>query len=154
MIFDTLENLDKYAGLNQNIIRVLEEAKKVNTDNYPKERIVLDGDKLFINCPQYDTHELEGALCEAHQNYVDVFVMIDGEEIVYVKNIKDLKKIDKPYNPEIDALLTEIEKDSLPVVMKNGTFLVLFPEDVHGPGCNVNGVSHVKKLIGKVLLEK
>ena len=33
-----------------------------------------------------------------------------------------------------------------------GSFVVLFPQDAHAPGCEADGKSSVKKIIGKVLL--
>ena len=152
MIFDTLIHSDRYSGLNENILRVLEYAKGLSKDSFPKGRDELDGKKLFINFAQYETHDVKDGLAEAHRKYADVMVMIDGEETVYVNDISKLTSIDKEYDESIDAMLTKVDGNYSSIKLTPGTFLVLFPEDVHAPGCVCGGVKNIKKIIGKVLL--
>lgn len=153
MIFDSLDHSDRYAGLNDGILRVLEYAKNIKAESFPKGRDELDGKNLFINFADYETHDAKDGLAEAHRLYADVMVMIDGEETVFVKDISRVEKVEKEYDSSIDAMLTRVDGDYSEIKLKTGMFLVLFPEDVHAPGCNLGGVKKVRKIIGKVLLK-
>ena len=152
MIFDSLANAAQYKGLNAGIDRVLTEAAAYTADNFPKERRVLDGDALFMNFANYETHAAETACFEAHRRYVDVMVMIEGEETIYVKNTAALQNITKEYDAEGDYLLAALDADRTAVRLTAGSFVVLLPQDAHAPGCDADGKAPVKKIIGKVLI--
>lgn len=150
MILDEIKNASVYKGVLPAIITALEKAATYTPDNYPGGRVDVDGDNLFLLLNTYETHSPEGALCEAHQKYIDVMYMVEGEEIVYVKPTSQLCAVTKAYNPEIDALLAQTDTDATPVRLTTGSFIVLFPQDAHSPACCDNIPQTVKKIIGKV----
>jgi len=150
MIFDKLTNAETYKGIHPGVDRVLAEAAKISADNYTPGKVVLDGDNLFMNVCAYNTHATDGALAEAHQQYLDVMVMIEGEETIYVKSTDELKNVTKPYDPSIEALLASLDPDATPIRLTAGHFIVLFPQDAHAPACHTDGEHAVKKIIGKV----
>ena len=154
MILDRIENAKVYSAVNEGINKVLEFAKDLTPDTYPTERLYMDGEKLFINFPVYETHAKKDGMTEAHRQYIDVMYMVEGSETVYVKDVNALKNITKEYDPAIDALLADVDDDTTAVRLEAGSFLILFPEDAHAPACDTTETKNlkVKKLIGKVLL--
>lgn len=153
MIFDSLKNAAQYKGLHAGIDQVLEAAKAYTPENYPeKTRVTIDGDNVFMNMAAYETHSTEKAVFEAHQQYADVMVMIEGTETIYVKHTDKLSHVYQEYDPAIEALLADFDTDATPVRMEPGSFVVLLPQDAHSPGCHVDGPVNVKKIIGKVKL--
>lgn len=150
MIVDTISNAKQYKGIHQGIDRILEAVQAYTAENYPSDRIQLDGDNLFMNFSQYETHPQEGALTEAHEQYIDVMYMVEGSETIYVKPVERLQNITQEYDPAIEALLAETDEDATAVRLEAGSFIVLFPQDAHAPGCYADGKKHVKKIIGKV----
>ena len=152
MILDRIENAKLYKGIHPGIDRVLEEAAKSCPCCFPKEKVILDGDRIFMNPNQYVTHSPDGASFEAHRKYVDVMCMIEGEETIYVKNTDELQEITKEYTSEKDYLLAKLDSDNTPVLLKAGYFCILFPQDAHAPGCIAGEAMEVKKFVGKVML--
>ena len=150
MILDKVENAARYAGVHAGIPATVEAALKLNAATYQKGRVDVDGDNIYLNCAEYDTHDREGALSEAHRAYLDVMVVIEGVETVYVKRTDALCNVTKPYDASIEALLADTDADTSAIRLQKGDFLVLFPEDAHAPGCHADAPSHVKKAIGKV----
>lgn len=150
MIFDSIKNAKLYAGLNPDIDRILEQMQQYTPDNYPGGRIELDGSRLYMMLNQYDTRPGAGALGEAHRKYIDVMYMIEGEEIIYVKDADALQNITMPYDPDKECLLAATDPDATPVHMTPGRFVVLFPQDAHTPNCSVGQGMNVKKIVGKV----
>ena len=152
MILDKFENAKLYKGIHPGIDAVLAKAATITAKDFPAEKVVLDGKKLYLNPNQYETHPAEKASFEAHRAYIDVMCMIEGEETIYVKNTDQLRTIKKEYDAEGDYLLAELDADSTPVRLKEGFFCVLFPQDAHAPGCVADKAMKVKKLVGKVLI--
>ena len=79
--------------------------------------------------------------------------MIDGEEIIYVKQTDSIKNITKEYDAEIDALLGDLDDDCSAIRLTKGNFVALFPQDAHSPACVVKEPINVKKIIGKVRIK-
>ena len=150
MILDKVENAARYAGVHTGIPTAVAAALKLDAATYQKGRVDVDGDSIYLNCVEYDTHDREGALTEAHRAYLDVMVIVEGVETVYVKRTDALKNVTKPYDASIEALLADTDADVSAVRLEKGDFLVLFPEDAHAPGCHADAPCHVKKAIGKV----
>ena len=150
MIYDQM----KYAGLYKNmmpaITTALEKAASYTPDYYPGGRVDVDGDNIFLLLNSYETHSTEDALCEAHQKYIDVMYMVEGEEIIYVKPTEKLSTITQDYDPQGDALLAKLDADATPVRLTTGSFIVLFPQDAHAPACCDVSPKTVKKIIAKV----
>ena len=155
MILDKLENASLYKGISRGIDKVLELAKSYTPENYPSERLVVDGDKIYLNFAAYETHSKDSAVAEAHRRYIDVMCMIEGSENIYVKPTDKLQNVTKEYDPEIEALLADVDNDTTAVRLNTGNFVVLFPQDAHAPACDPlpNSKVKVKKIIGKVLIE-
>lgn len=149
MIFDKLENAALYKGINADIDLILKKAKEFDASNFPTEVLVLNDNAKMINA-SYLTHAFEGAVTEAHRAYIDVMVMVDGAETIYVKPVTELSNITKEYDPEGDALLADNDDDMTPVTMKPGYFCILFPQDAHSPGCVFKEAQNIRKFIGKV----
>ena len=150
MIVDSIRNAHLYKGLNEGIDRVLEIASGLTAEGFATGRQELDGSNLFINYVSYETRAKEISACEAHKLYVDVMYMVEGNETIYVKPTHKLTTIKKEYNPEIEALIAEIDDDVTEVRLNEGMFCILFPDDSHAPACIADKAMTVKKIIGKV----
>lgn len=162
MIVDTIENAKQYRGIHPGIDRILEAVRTYTPDNYPVGRVYLDSEKLYMNLEEYETHARMDGMAEAHQKCIDVMYIVEGAETVYVKPTARLWNIVKEYDPGKDILLAGIDEDASPIRLEEGSFLVLFPQDAHGPGCHaaetdfyassfqVPVPGKVKKIVGKV----
>ncbi len=152
MIFDTLQNAKQYEGIHKGVDKILSLAASYTEENFPKETLKIDGDKLFMIFADYETHKKSEAKTEAHRKYIDVMYMVSGEETIYVKPTDKLQNITMEYSDEQDALLGDVDDDATPVILKSGSFVVLFPQDAHAPACDTNSQQKVKKIIGKVFI--
>lgn len=153
MILDIIDNASCYAGIFPKVDLILQEMKKYSVEGYPQGKKELEGASAFLLFKEYQTHEKDDALFEAHRAYIDVMYMVDGEETIYVKPTDSLRAIEKPYDEASDALLGKLDDDCTPVLLKAGMFIILFPQDAHAPACHVSQKAAVKKIIGKVRLD-
>ena len=152
MILDQLKNAKQYEGIHAGVDKALEAMKQYTSDNYPLGKVEIDGDNVFLLLNCYETRAKEESKAEAHRKYIDVMYMVEGEETIYVKPTDKLKSITKEYDPAGDALLADFEKDATAVHLTAGSFIVLYPQDAHAPGCKYGESKKVKKIVGKVRL--
>lgn len=142
MIFDRLENINKY-GIDLQF--VLDDLKK---DNYTKGKFDISDPNLFGIGLEYETKQSSEALWEAHRKYLDIHVILEGEEII---NISDLSTMASTKEYEDDYELFEGYKQHS-IYLKTGYFLLLFPHEVHQTSIKLNEALHVKKKVYKKLL--
>lgn len=152
MIFDTIANAKQYQGIHTGIDRILEAVTAYTSNNFSCGRIVLDGSDLYMNLEEFETHSREDGVAEAHHNHIDVMYIVEGAETIYVKPASRLQNVTKEYDLERDILLADIDEDATPVRLEAGSFVVLFPQDAHGPGCNADSTRRIKKIVGKIRL--
>lgn len=153
MVFDTIDHADNYVWTGPDVSCVLEKVKEYNPENYPGGKVEIDGERIYLLLNSYETRTRENALCEAHKAYLDVMYMVEGEEDVYVKPVSQLRQITQPYSSSIDALLAQTDEDASVVHLTAGSFLVLYPQDAHAPGCCVHEPMQVKKIVAKIRID-
>ena len=150
MIQTTAADLNRYTKLNPYFETAFAALAKLASEPYVKGRHEVDGENVYINAAAYDTHPIEGAKAEAHKRYIDVMWMVSGKEQLGYYPTQGHKNITMPYDEAGDALLADMEKDSSLVKFFPGDVVILFPEDGHAPGLDLDGTQHVQKLIAKV----
>lgn len=151
MIFGNIHDASRYAHIEP-LGKVFALLKDYSLADFQGEKRVVDGERLFLLHAAYDTEADEQGLMEAHRKYVDVMLLLEGEEAIYVKPVSELAEITKEYDPACDALLAKVDLDAAKIVLTPGRFVVFFPEDAHCPACCVTEPRCVKKVIAKVLL--
>ena len=99
---------------------------------------------------EYITKEINEFGYEAHRDYIDIQYLIYGDEKICCLPLEYLKET-KPYNKEIDAAFYE-ESHVKPqeLLIGNGYFAILFPQDGHMPQLCVNKPEKGKKVVVKI----
>ena len=146
MIIDSLQNCDKYADLHKDFKAVFDLLKTHNLSKIECGRYELRGTELFFNLQEYETKPVQKL--EAHKKYIDIQVVVSGEEYMGYTNIEKTKIIEE-YDEEKDVMFLEGSVDKLKA--DNKTFLIFYPEDAHMPALSVDENKHVKKAIFKIL---
>jgi len=153
MILDKLENAALYYEVCPGLDRILKVAAEITPETFPKERLILEEDALFLNFFEYETHPLAAAKLEAHKKFIDVMYIVSGTESIYVNNTKEIPSILSEYDEGRDVLLGEISPNVTKLLLKKGWFCVLFPQDAHAPGCCADSEEFVKKIVGKIRIK-
>lgn len=149
MIFNNINNLKEVKGLEENVLKALEYAINNDLNTYNTGTHYIDGKELFFNRVCYDTRTDDTGFWEGHRDYIDVHLILNGEERIDYNLINNLEKID--YKKDDDfASFNGDKKQSL--ILKKGDFAVFYPEDIHMTALMVNGKSTVNKVIFKVKL--
>lgn len=150
MIYGSTNQLSEYPFLENEIKKCFEYAAAHKLSEYEKGSYEMDGKKLFVNIVEYETTTPKERFWEAHRQYLDVHLMLLGQEQIDIAFIQELEQ--KEFVEKDDFLPLEGEKSGS-VVLKKGDFLICFPSDGHRTAVAVHGPETVKKAIFKVQIE-
>lgn len=150
MVYDRIENAKTYYGLGKGIETALKYFESYDAATHEPVKVVIDGEKIFVNRMCYTTAPNDAALFEAHKDYIDVMFVAEGEEKFFFKPVEELENITKEYDASIDACLATIDGDAMANRFKANHFAIFFPQDGHCGNQLWDEPSAVKKLIAKV----
>lgn len=148
MVLGQLEHSERIESLHPQFKLVFDYIKSHDLLHAPLERITLDGDKLFINNVNPECVAQEAQPLEAHRDYLDIHILLEGEERIGWKPINNCGTPSKAYDKEGDYMLFD-EPASSYVDLRPGDFAIVWPEDAHAP---LIGSGKVRKLIVKAAL--
>ena len=112
------------------------------------ERVEL-GDGVFALEQAYDSKPRVEGRWESHYAYIDVQVVVAGDEIMEVTDVKRLK-IAEDFTPAKDLVFYQPFADGSVLRVKAGEAAVFFPIDAHKPSLAVSSPALVRKTVVKV----
>ena len=148
MIIDVLTNSKKYELLNNNFKIVFDYLKNNNLKEMALGRHEIKGDELFFNLQEGETKPVQKL--EAHKKYIDIQVVITGEEYMGYTNISNTTVCEE-YNEEKDVMFLNGKVDKLRA--DETRFLIFYPEDAHMPSLCLTEPQNVRKAIFKILIK-
>lgn len=148
MIYDNIDNFELYSGISADIRIGLEYLHDLKPDMEKGVYELSPNVKAIVS--EYITKDVNEYGYEAHREYIDIQYLVSGTEKICCLPLEYLKET-KPYNREIDAAFY-VENALKPqeLLLGNGYFAVLFPQDGHMPQLCVGKPSSVKKVVVKV----
>lgn len=113
------------------------------------EKIELGGG-VFVMEQAYHTKLRPEGFFESHRKYIDVQVVVEGEELMELADAAWITVKD-PYNPDRDLITYQDYRDATGLKMKAGDTAIFYPEDVHMPSLRLRGeAALVRKVVVKV----
>ena len=150
MILAHLNDSDRYASLHPLFKQLFDYVKAHDFTHVPAERIVLDGDRLFINVADVTLKSPEEQVLEVHRRYIDVHFPLSREEIMGWSSLSVLAKESmQPFNEE-DDFAVYAERAQSYLTIHPDEFAIVWPEDAHAP---IIGQGALRKLIAKVCID-
>lgn len=147
MIVDCMDHLPKYMGLNPNLDLAIQKLSQLPTGEIPFGRVEIDKDKAYYSCDMQRTRKESEALYEAHQNYIDIHICLEGQERIKVAPIERLAFVGA-YDDQKDVRLAKGEC-AWDITLKAGEFMICFAEDAHMPLLDHGQEVELKKVIVK-----
>lgn len=143
--------LSLYAGLNPYFQKAFDVAKTVCA-NVPEDgRYDVDGDNCYYMIQSYETKSPFEARFESHRKYIDIQVVLDGEEIIRFETASKLV-LAKPYTEDYELFVMNKDYDS--VRLNKGEIAIIYPGEPHAPGISADGSSKsVRKLVVKIRVD-
>jgi len=114
------------------------------------EKIDLD-EKNFVLEQVYNSKERAQCFFESHRKYIDVQLILEGEEIIEVAHINRLK-IETDYDNSMDLLKYHDTKNASSIKLQEGDVAIFYPEDAHMPCLHLDKITKVVKTVVKVAI--
>lgn len=143
MIFDKIENIDRYSFLKQ--------IKHFDLKDYQKGKIEINEDQFFGIGLEYETKDASACLWEAHKKYLDIHFILEGEEIINISEVLNMNPT-MDFDYENDYQLFKGNKQQS-IHLKKGYFLALSPNECHQTAIMINKISSIKKIVFKINLQ-
>lgn len=149
MIYDSIDNLGQY--FTTDTCKQVLEFIETLTPESSNGRFPIVGDDLVINVDSYRTKELSDCVLETHKKYVDIQLLISGEEYMDIYPAKELT-IKSEYDVDRDVVFYNVpDTVSARIKLVPGYFITLFSQDAHMPQLKVSENCDVKKVVVKVI---
>lgn len=140
-----------YRGIHPNLDLALEHiTPEFLASLRDNQRVELKGDLVYCTRFAYETIPQEESFFEAHRRYLDIHIMVEGEERVDMNRPEDLNLTDAQEGNDFYAYQGESWHST---VLKPGEFLVVFPGDAHRIKVQVDGPKTVSKAVFKVCID-
>lgn len=147
MIFDTLNHLSDYLPLMPDLSEVIKILQQPDLANKPAGLYETDNPVVRFNIDEYQT-VLEPKQFEFHQQYADVQIVLQGQEIHHTALRDDIAAV-KDFDEQRDIAFF----DSLPVgeyLLEEGRFCIYFPCEPHRSQLATDEPAFVRKVVFKV----
>lgn len=150
MIYAKNQEALAYRGIHPNLDLALEHiTPEFLASLRDGQRVELQGDQVYCTRFTYETIPQEESFFEAHRRYLDIHIMVEGEERVDVNRPEDLTLTEAQEGNDFYAYQGESWHSA---VLRPGAFLVVFPGDAHRIKVQVDGPRSVSKAVFKVCI--
>ena len=140
-----------YEKLNEKFPRAFEIVRNVLKEIPEIGRYEVEGNELYYMVQSYKTKVPGEAQFEAHKKYIDIQVMLEGEEIIRFETPEKLA-VTKEYDEDRDYQLFAMSREFDSVRLCKGDMTVIFPGEPHAPGIGTAATPEsVRKLVIKIL---
>ena len=152
MIYDRLNNKEQYYVLNKNFKKAFDFLSNTNLLELKEGSYEIDGKDVYANVQSIKTKPVEEKKWEVHRKYIDIQYIIKGKEKMGYGLLEDFTQTLQEYSTENDVAFLNGDKYNF-IDVKEGDFVIFYPNDVHAPMLSVKDESDVKKVIVKILYE-
>ncbi|MDG6894882.1 N-acetylneuraminate anomerase [Volucribacter amazonae] len=155
MFIGDLNRDDFKRGLPRIIVEICEQLQQMDLNQLSEGRHELS-DEIYMNvqCLQTEAPQLRKA--EFHRNYIDIQLLISGQESMQYSLAMPKEEDYTPYNEQDDyqLSLTHYIEQANTLTLQPNQFVVYLPFEVHKPCCHLGEQSvDIKKLVVKVPIQ-
>lgn len=149
MICENIKNTKDYSIINKNFVKAFEFLKSNNLKELKVGEYEIAGKDVFAFVQEYTTADEKEKNWEAHEKYIDIQLIIEGQEIMGYAPITNLE-VSEDFRPEKDLIFYKETDKGSNIKFSDGDYAIFFPEDGHKPGCALGKPSNIKKIVVKV----
>ncbi|KDN09587.1 YhcH/YjgK/YiaL family protein [Gilliamella sp. Imp1-1] len=154
MILGNINHLGLIPYLPEKIKQSIEYIKDNVNNNTPVGRYDIDGDNMFFIVSDSTSRYIHDANPEYHEKYIDVQIVLVGQEGMAVSTLPPYTKVLDNKLVENDIAFIETPKEETLLILHPNDFIVFLPNEVHKPLCAIdNNIETVRKVVVKIALD-
>ena len=148
MLFSHISIAEKYNYLNERFTCAYRWLAETDLKSLTEGTYKLMGDDVYAMVQEYTTSPWAERRFETHDKYFDIQYMVTGNEMFGVCKRDGLKETER--KDANDVVFYDDPDLFGEVLLKEGDFIVVAPEDAHKPRCAAGQPAPVKKVVIKV----
>ena len=133
----------------QGLERAFEYLARADLATLPLGRTDIEGDDVYVMMSEGETRPPEQVKFEAHRRYIDIQLVVQGQEAIGVAPAASLTTVE-PYDPAKDIEFFAVPPRSETLELRAGDFAVFAPADAHRPSLHLEGPHVSRKAVVKV----
>ncbi len=137
------------AGLSAVFCQAIDQALSAGLAQLAPGSYPLQGEEMLVNVMQFATQRAEEKRAELHRAYIDIQILLEGEEHIYFGPAGSARACDEWHEEEDYQLCDRIENQQS-VTLKPGMFAIFMPGEPHKPGCFTTRPGTLKKAVIKL----
>lgn len=138
MILGHLNTCERYEKLHALFPKAFAFLKGTDLAKLPDGKSDIDGDELFAIVSRNSDSENDNKL-EAHRKYIDIHYAAQGSDTIGWKPLHACTTAVSEFDVEKDVILFN-DGDHTTVSLKEGQFVIVYPEDAHAPLLKTKGL--------------
>lgn len=146
MVIDSLNGLERYLGMHSFFPKAFKFLKSVDLEALPTGRHEIDGYNVYALVSEEEGIQPEDAKLEVHDSYIDIQVLISGNESMGWRDRRTCDAEMVKYDEPNDIAYFE-EEPAVYFTMEPYHMVIFFPHDAHAP---MIGDGVIKKVVVKV----
>lgn len=135
--------------IEQRVEEAITYIKQLKIEEIEIGKKIVVNENFFFNIQSYETKEKENCKLESHKKYIDIQMMISGKEKMELADVARLT-IKEEYNEDADVMYWNTPERISTVILSEGDYIVLYPENAHRGAVKVEKAEQVVKIVGKV----
>uniref|UniRef100_UPI004056A97B YhcH/YjgK/YiaL family protein n=1 Tax=Alistipes sp. TaxID=1872444 RepID=UPI004056A97B len=148
MIVDSLKNAHLYYTVAPRLKEAFEALAQFDLESLAPGKYEIRGEEIFLNLVERELKSKQEAKLEVHDKYIDVQIVLRGQEGFGWSERADMKLPQSEFNQEKDIQFFDDQPQTY-YTLREGQFTILLPEDSHAP---LVGEGPIRKAIIKVML--
>lgn len=106
-------------------------------------------DDFFYSIQSYVTKPAEQCKLESHREYIDIQIMVEGQEVLDIVDTSRLT-VKEEYDSMKDVMFWNVPQRMARTTLRAGDCIILYPENAHRGAASYKEDSKVLKIVGKV----
>jgi YhcH/YjgK/YiaL family protein len=148
MILDQLESLGCYRGISENLDTAIDYLLTADLKKLANGSHQVDGERVLANVMTYETKRSEEGKFEAHRKYIDIQVVLEGEERCCCAPLSLTTEL-AHFDADKDVVFL-VGPRQTSMQLNPDNFAIFFPQDAHMPSLNMDEACKVHKVVMKV----
>lgn len=148
MIIGDLKHSERYQNLHKDFKKAFDYVKNTDWNAIELGKVEIDEDRLFIINSNPECLSKENQVLEYHKKYLDIHILLEGEETIGWKSLNDCNQEKKAFDITDDYGLYNDTPTTF-IDLKVGQFAIVYPEDAHAP---IIGKGKIRKLVVKIIV--
>ncbi|MDR0295784.1 MAG: YhcH/YjgK/YiaL family protein [Prevotellaceae bacterium] len=146
MIIDSFLGLERYFSMHPKFEKAFQFLRQQPLESLAEGRYEIEGDEVYAMITDKPGKNVEDAKLEVHDSYIDIQILLRGQESMGYLDRRFCKEVHTPYDAAKD-IASYKDAPEVFFTLEPGNMVIFFPYDAHAP---MIGTSSIRKIVIKI----